>query len=181
MNDQIILGAQVITALGYIISLFVLYRLLVSQKDATIELLKEKIGFLEEQLDTAKAESPSVLAERLAKHVKLLEDELGRLAKDQDQNEELIREKEQELAQTRIELEEFRAKLEQASEILSDLSCPYCGAVITEMEYFPDSAVIGGKDIDFEHEIISYACGLTIHDGKEVSPCPNRGSTEQAG
>lgn len=176
MNDQIIFGAQIITALGYITSLFVLYRLLVSQKDATIEVLKEKNSLLQDRLDDAKVESPLVVAESLADRVRLQEGELRRLLKEQEQNEELIQEKEQELAQARQELEEFRSKLEQASLVLSELCCPHCGAVITEMDYFPVS--YHGQDA--EHEVVAYACGLVIHNGKVFSPCPSKDSVEAA-
>jgi hypothetical protein len=177
MIEQVILGVQIVTALGYIIALFGLYRLLVSQKNATIELLKEKNGFLQEQLDSAEAESPTVVAESLARRVKIQEDELGRLMQDQDQDKELIEEKKRELAQARAEIERFREKLDEASYVLSEFSCPYCGAVMTMMDYFPDTAIFRGREIDFEHKVIEYACGLAIYDGKEVSPCPNKDSS----
>jgi len=180
MDNTAIFVAQIFSILAYVGTLFGLYRLLVSQKDATIEALKEQNNLLKEQLDIAKAESPSALAERLSKRVRLLEEELGRLAEDQDRNEQQIKEKERELIQVQSELEQYRVELEEAREILSEYGCPYCGAMLTAMEYYPDTAIVGGREIDFEHESVSYECGLTIRDGKEDSPCSNRNPVESA-
>lgn len=44
---------------------------------------------------------------------------------------------------------------------------------MTQMDHYPDVGIIDGREIDFEDEIASYACGLAIHDGREISPCPN--------
>lgn len=71
MIEEIILGAQIATAPVCISGLLGLYRLLVSQKNATIEVLREKNGFLQEQLDNAKSESPIVAARSLANQVSL--------------------------------------------------------------------------------------------------------------
>jgi len=180
MDNAVILITQISTILLYVATLFGLYRLLVSQKDATIEALKEQINLLKEQLDAAKAESPSVLAERLSKRVKLFEEELLRLSNDQDRNEELIEEKEQELILARRELDSFGEELEEAREALSEYHCPFCDALLSTKEYHRESVEYKGRELDIEHEIISYECGLTIHDGKEVSPCSNRNPVESA-
>ena len=178
MNDTATFVAQITSILVYVATLFGLYRLLVSQKDATIEAVREQNELLKEKLSVAEAESPSVLAARLSKRIKLLEGELRRLADDQDSNEQLIKERERELTQVRSEVERYRVELEKAREVLSEYGCPYCGARLAAMEYYPDIALVGGREIDFEHERISYECGLDIQDGEETSPCPHSEEVE---
>ncbi len=68
-----ILFAQMTTILGFIVSLFVLYRLLVKSKDATIELLKERVSSLTFELERNDSD---VLLLRLEKRAKALEEEL---------------------------------------------------------------------------------------------------------
>ncbi len=51
MTNEIIFYTQIVSILSFVGSLFVLYRVLIKQKDATIELLKEKVSFLKEQLE----------------------------------------------------------------------------------------------------------------------------------
>ena len=46
MSDTVIFVTQLATILAYIVTSFALYRLLVSQKEATIEALKEQNNLL---------------------------------------------------------------------------------------------------------------------------------------
>ena len=66
MANEIIFLTQIASIIAFIVVLFVLYRVLVSQKDATIELLKEENTYLKEQLETAKENTPDKLAKKLS-------------------------------------------------------------------------------------------------------------------
>lgn len=55
MSNDAIFYTQLASIIVYISALFVVYRVLVHQKDATIELLREKNSWLHEQLETSKA------------------------------------------------------------------------------------------------------------------------------
>ena len=162
MNNAVIFATQIVTALGYIATLFVLYRLLVSQKDATIESLEQQINFLRDRLDVAKAESPSILAESLSKRAERLKEELARLSQDQSENEELIREREAELAKARQEIKSFRRELEAAKMALSEYKCPFCGALLSAKEYRVETVEYEGRALDIDHELIRYQCGFEM-------------------
>jgi hypothetical protein len=58
MSNQTIFYTQIGSIVAFISSLFVLYRLLIQQKDATIEVLKEKNTWLQDRLETARLNSP---------------------------------------------------------------------------------------------------------------------------
>lgn len=96
-SNAVLFWVQIGSILGYIGAIFLLYRLLVAQKDATIETLKEKNDLLQGQLDIAESNSPAVLAERLDKRVQMMEGELTRLSADQDESKEEILGKERTL------------------------------------------------------------------------------------
>ena len=66
MANEIIFLTQIASIIAFIVVLFVLYRVLVSKKDATIELLKEENTYLKEQLETAKENTPDKLAKKLS-------------------------------------------------------------------------------------------------------------------
>jgi type II secretory pathway component PulM len=66
ITTELIFWTQIASVIGFVVLLFVLYRLLVDQKDATIQLQKENILYLKDQLADAKQQSPDVLAQSLA-------------------------------------------------------------------------------------------------------------------
>ncbi|MGX5218878.1 hypothetical protein ACVTMO_09515 [Pseudomonas segetis] len=72
MSIEILFYTQVGSILAFIVALFVLYRLLISQKDATIELLKEKANFFESQLSLTEKQKPDALAKSLSERVDTL-------------------------------------------------------------------------------------------------------------
>ena len=72
MDNTLIFVTQLATIFAFVIASFGLYRLLVSQKDSTIEAIRER-------LETERSQSPMVLTELLDKRVTLMEKELKRL------------------------------------------------------------------------------------------------------
>ena len=77
MTIEIIFYAKVAAILAFVIALFVLYRVLVSQKDATIQLLKEKGDYLEKKLSHAEKQKPDALAKSLSERVVNLNNEVN--------------------------------------------------------------------------------------------------------
>ena len=104
MSNQIIFYTQLASIIAFISTLFVLYRVLVSQKDATIELLREQILMLKDQLSEAKQQSPDEVAKRLSERVKLTTEELTRRHQDKTTNQATIEAKEAELTNAQREL-----------------------------------------------------------------------------
>src|SRR2546429_48730 len=96
MSNTVIFYTQVGSILLFVFSLFILYRLLVQQKDATIELLREKNQWLKEQLEISAQSKPDVLLEIKERRLQLTETELTRLNEDYGKNAALIVEKENE-------------------------------------------------------------------------------------
>ena len=171
MNIEIIFFTQLASIFGFLVALFVLYRLLVKQKDSTIELLKEKTSYLEMQLSDAQQQRPDLLVENISKRVKLLNEELERLNQDKEKNEQLISEKEKELSSTQTELEELRSQFERAEELMSEFFCPHCKAPMVSREFGWESVEYNGREIDVDHEHVLYECGLEFIDGKEGTKC----------
>ncbi len=150
----------VITASG------ILHRTLISRKQATIDTLTEQNSWLEKQLAVAKENSPDILAERLAKRVTLLQDEISRLSEDQNRNEKLIAEKESELSETKALINDLTVQIASAQGTIDDLGyfkeqfgCPVCGSELT---------ILAGEEEEFR----AYACGNTSGPNGD-SPCPH--------
>ena len=113
MGNNLFTYVQIGTVLSFIGTLFVLYRLYIEQKDATIQLLKEKNEWLQKQLDVAKESSPDVLMKTLNDRVKILTDEIERLSKDKLGNETLIRQKDEELKEYQEGMDAIAKKLDR--------------------------------------------------------------------
>lgn len=171
MTNEIIFYTQLATIIGFIILVFVLYRLLVSQKDATIESLREKNDFLSTRLEEAQNQNPDVLVQTISTRVKVLTEELERLSSDKAKNESLIKAKEFELTKKTNELRKYSSKLERAQEIMSEFFCRYCNAPMLIRDYASECVEHEGRELDIDHEHIVFECGLTITDGEEVKKC----------
>lgn len=167
MTNETIFITQLSSIVAFIVALFVLYRVLVSQKDATIQLLKEKNTFLTEQLDEAKKQTPDRLSKNLSERIHLLTEELERLSIDKEKNISEIKEKEQKLRQAQNEMDTFKEQIEEAQEIADEFLCPFCKSRMVEHAYSYED--YHGRDID--HEFIAYECGYTIVDGRDEYPC----------
>ena len=171
MSIEIIFYTQLASVLTFIVALFVLYRVLVSQKDATIELLKEKNDYLSQRLNDAATNTPDALAKSLNDRVKVLEDELDRLSNDKVNNQDKIKLKEKELDTVKEKAEELSRQIAIAHELMSEFSCPHCASPMTEKAYQSESVEYNGRDVDIDHEYYSYECGYAVSDGTVVSSC----------
>jgi hypothetical protein len=76
--------AQIGSVVAFIVSLFVLYRQLVSFKDATIETLKQQVAFLDAKVKASAEAAPDVLIQRFEKRTTLLEKELEAAEKEKE-------------------------------------------------------------------------------------------------
>ena len=103
--------------------------------------------------------------------IKIHDDEFKKLSKDQQANQEAIKTKQAELADTRNELEVLETQMEEVQEILKEFLCPYCKAPMTIHDYGSELVWHEGRDCEVEHETIIYDCGLEIYDGKETRLC----------
>jgi hypothetical protein len=171
VSNDVIFWTQIASIVGFVFSVFGLYRLLVDQKDATIQLLKESVATLKDQLAEARNSTPDVLARSLSERVKLLEIELERFSKDKDANQELVHRKEEELRATRQKAEELTKQVSLARELLTDFFCPHCGSALTAREFHSESVEYQGRELDVDHEYSEFECGYSVLDGKPHSPC----------
>jgi len=193
ISNEIIFWTQIGSIIAFLVALFVLYHLLVEQKDATIQLQKENISYLKDQLADAKAQSPDVLAQRLTNRVNLLEGELKRLEQDKTATDDQIKAKEAELSAARIKAEELlkeqikvvvakinaeRTRVEEltkqvlhARAQLKDFLCPYCGAPLVQRAYQSESVEHEGREMDVDHEYVAYECGYEVVDGEVCGQC----------
>lgn len=173
ITTETIFWTQIGSIIAFVFALFVLYRVLVEQKDATIQLQKENIAYLKDQLTEAKTQSPDVLAQSLASRVRYFEEELKRLEQDKSSTQEQVKAKETELKQAREEAEELTKRVLHARELLSDFLCPHCGAPLSERAYQSESVEYHGREIDVDHEYTAYDCGYVIVDGEVRGECRN--------
>jgi hypothetical protein len=171
ISNETIFWTQVGSIVAFVVALFVLYRLLVDQKDATIQLQKENIVYLKDQLADAKAQSPDLLAQSLTNRVNLLEGELSRLEQDKTATQDQIGAKEAELTATRTEMKALTKQVLHARTLLKDFLCPYCSAPLAEKAYHSESVEYEGREVDVDHEYMAFECGYEVVDGKVRGLC----------
>jgi len=148
MSNLSLFAGQVVIDITFISALFVLYRLLVKQKDSTIELLREKNQWLSDQLRLLQQTNPDILLERKEKRLLSMERELKTLNEDVETNAALIRAKEQEHTNLMEEISILKSRIDE---------CPHCGAELTALS------------VDDE-ELRVYGCGYST--GLREHPCP---------
>lgn len=169
MTTEVIFYTQIVSIIGFIITLFVLYRVLVQQKDAVIQLLKERLVNKDEQIAALKTQTPDALASALNDRIKVTQDEIIRLKIDGDMHRKEIDLKED-------ELRGIQGKLTTLSDLIkeSDLVCPECGEPLVVRHSY---TIHGGPDGEYEDEVeyVEYQCGLSIDGLGEVkSQCRNK-------
>lgn len=172
MTIETLFWTQVGSIVAFIVALFILYRLLVEQKDATIQRQKENIAYLKDQLVEAKSQSPDVLAQKLSNRVKMFEEEVKRLKEDKSSTQDQVQAKEAALKRAREDAEQLTKKVLHARELLSDFLCPHCGAPLAERAYHSESVEYQGREVDVDHDYTAFECGYEIVDGEVRSQCP---------
>ncbi len=106
--------------------------------------------------------TPDQLAKKLSERIHILQEELERLSKDQETNQERITKKEKDLSKLKNQLEEIK-------DIASEYFCPYCKSRMEAREYHSEVCEFG----DIDHEYIAFECGYSLVDEKVLSPCGN--------
>lgn len=123
MSNEIIFFTQIASIIIFIVSLFAIYRILVNQKDATIQLLKEKISDLKDKLAEARDSSPDNLSEMLSKRIQIYESELARLKEDKNSDKYWIDKIEERLKITREESIKLEAVNKKIENIQNEIEC----------------------------------------------------------
>jgi hypothetical protein len=169
MSNEVIFGTQIVTIVGFVIALFVLYKVLVEQKDAMISLLKERISDKDAKLKELQSQTPDELAKSLATRVELALEEIQRLRADGNTRTEQIAEKE-------AELQELSERLQSLSTLIkySDLVCPTCGAPLVRRGSHTIHGWVGGSEAEADIEYREYECGYAVDDNRgDLSHCPD--------
>lgn len=107
IDIEAVFYTQLGSIFAFIVSLFVLYRLVVSSKDATIEMLKQQVGFQEARVKAYAETAPDILLQRIEKRAATLEKELETA---EGEKEPLIKEIEE--LQKKIAAPESQAQLQ---------------------------------------------------------------------
>jgi DNA repair exonuclease SbcCD ATPase subunit len=173
MSNDVLFWTQIASIVAFVFALFGLYRLLAEQKDATIQLLRETIAAVKDQLAEARRTTPDVLAQTLSSRVKLLDAELTRISGDHGTSQEQVQKAEAELKAVRQQAEDLAKQVRTAYELLEDYSCPHCGAPLSERLHYSEATHYRGREMDIDHEYVSYECGYSERDGEAEGECAN--------
>lgn len=166
MSTDIIFYTQIATIVAYIAALFIPYRVLVAQKDAVIELLKQEIECLKRKLGDADSQSPDVLVTALSSRVDIAKAEISWLKEDGDAHQEEIREKESQLRRLQGQLTDLNELIKG-----SDLVCPRCKSPLVTRGSHTIYGHAGGREVEADIEYLEYECGYSTDGGEERTPC----------
>jgi hypothetical protein len=136
----------------------------VMRKQAHI--LKENNHLLREKLATFKDSTPDMLVDQLGSRLRVMDEELKRLLSDRTADQKLIREKEAELMSLSAQVINLMDQLKE-----DGLVCPQCGAPLQTRECPSEVMEYQGTEIEVDHEIARYECGLELSDGSITSRC----------
>ena len=167
MSNEVIFGTQVVTIIGFVIALFVLYKVLIEGKDAMISLLNERIADKEAKIAVLESQTPDELAKSLSSRVEVSLKEIERLRADGDTHKEQIARKEG-------DLQALSGRLQALSSLIqdSDLVCSTCGAPLVQRGSHTIHGYVGGREMEADVEYREYECGYAVDDSRgELSPC----------
>lgn len=164
MSTDVIFYTQLGSTFAFVLTAFVLYRNLVSAKDATIETLRERIALYKDQ---AAAGDPDILADTLSKRIKLLSEELNRLHRDSEASTELIARKEEELAGAKDMYDRLQRLVMHTSGMSVSYFCPECEA--PTIQSAESKLTFHNRKADYF--LVSYSCGYSELNGKKASEC----------
>ena len=139
--------------------------------NATIELLRTEADGLRQQVAELRETRPDVLAEQLSRRIQIQAEEIQRMAADSESDAALLAEKESELRRAFSELDDLRSKMQYAGEVLGELFCPHCAAVMVERAFHYETVGYQGRELEVDHEVVVYECGREIHDGEVRREC----------
>lgn len=168
MTNEIIFYTQIGSIVTFLLTVFGIYRLLVAQKDAVIQLLKERIEDQTESIRQLELNTPDALAKSLSDRVERQLAEIERLRLDESLNNEEILRKEAELLDVKLKLTALAELIKD-----SDFLCPTCGSPLVQRSFYTVYGYSGGRDVEAEVEYVEYKCGLSINHEGEVSSCKN--------
>lgn len=169
MSNESVLYAQVGSFISFVMLTFVLYRLLIKQKDSTIELLKERISTLDFKVKELERKAPDALVDSLHRRVEIATAEIQKLSS------------EGELYKGQIDLKEdllklYKFKLDMAVNLAADpeFACPYCNSPIAKRDVYVIHCPDGDADVDY----FEYECGYIRDQGSfdRCRPCGNTGN-----
>lgn len=168
MSIELLFYTQIVSIVAYVAAAFWLYRTLVAQKDAVIELLDHRNKILEKRVAELKTQSPDSLVESLSKRVVIAKSEIEALNQDGEKHQGEIEQKESELGSLSDQLNKLQDLLKG-----SDLICPECGAPLLRRGSFPIFGEINGREVEADIGYVDYECGYSISDDRAepVSPC----------
>lgn len=129
MSIETIFYTQIASIIGFIGALFILYRILVQSKDATIETLESQISFLETKNKDLAETSPDILLQRYERRATLLTAELEQVENEkkplQKQVEQLKQQLIQSGAKTQAEKQELVLQLISVTQHASTLEAKH--------------------------------------------------------
>lgn len=158
--------------------LFGLYRLLVQQKDASlqqkdanIKVLRDQLAARDKRIQELETQSPDALVKNLSNRVTESLKEIERLNADKESHAAEIMEKQASLSALQDKLRTLTSLIAD-----SDLVCPTCGAPLAHRVLRTIHGYVGGREAEADVEYLEYECGYA-YDGNDglVHPCPNNG------
>ena len=166
MTNDILFYTQIGSVITFVLVVFGVYRLLIDQKDATIQLLKQRIEDQSERIRLLELQTPDALTKSLSERVERQLAEMERLRLDSTLNKDEIDRKESELHGIQSKLASLLSTIRD-----SEFLCPHCGAPLTQRTPYDIHGYVGGREVEAGVEYLEYECGLAINHDGEVSPC----------
>lgn len=171
MTNEVIPYIQIGSILTFVFVIFRIYRLLVEQRDATIQSLKQRIDDQTEAIRLLELKTPDALAKSLSERVERQLAEIERLRLDSTVNKEEILQKEAEIRDVQVKMSSLATLIKD-----SDFLCPKCGAPLVQRGSYTIHGHSGEREVEADVEYLTYDCGLSINHEGETSSCKNSSS-----
>jgi len=166
MSNDVLFYTQVGSLVTFVLVVFGVYRLLIEQKEATIQLLRQRLDDQGEKIRLLELQTPDALAKSLSERVERQLAEIERLRIDGTVNKEEINRKESELDSVQSRLASLLSTIKH-----SDFLCPSCSAPLIQRTSYDVHGYVDGQEVEAGVEYLEYECGYATNHEGDVSPC----------
>ena len=166
MTNTVLFYTQVGSILLFVVSLFVIYRLLVSKKDAAIEYLQITNAEKDKLISDLSKKTDDQLIMNLDQRVKVFDSELKRLNEDRDKYSKTIKQLEKRLSNF-----DAKIKILLLDNPESHIFCSECYSDLEHWGLSPRQFEVFSDRLEDYFDYLYFECGSKIENGSIVKEC----------
>jgi hypothetical protein len=168
MTNEILFYSQIGSVLAFLATVFVLYRLLVSKKDASIEYLQIQVSEKDRVIADLSSKTESALLTSLNQRLEIAEAEIKRLLNEKNIDENQLKSLSGRIS--KLEGDVISVALESPD---THIFCRECCSELSNWGLGLRRFEVNSDSLEDYFDYLDFECGAKFENGKVVLECPN--------